>query len=86
MQVQIAVLAKIISGLPDKMSSKPSMLCRTFPSSVGHYSQLITSNFFLSCQTFSMHLTLPDMSARILLMSGRGLQHWRTFCPAKLNA
>ncbi len=32
----LTVLAKFISGLPDKMSGKPSMLCRTFWSPVGH--------------------------------------------------
>ncbi len=28
---------------------------------------------------------MPDMSGRLLLMSGRGLQHCRTFCPAGFN-
>ena len=30
-------------------------------------------------------LDMPDMSGRLLLMSGRGLRHCRTFCPAGFN-
>ncbi len=30
MQALLAVIAKIIFGVPDKMSGKPSALCRTF--------------------------------------------------------
>ncbi len=55
-----AVLAKIISGLPDIMSGKPSMLLGTFWSHVGHISQFMTGNYFLSCRILSMHWTLLD--------------------------
>ncbi len=56
----LTVLAKIISGLPDKLSCKPSMLCWKFWSPVGHFPHMMTGNSFLSCRTFSMHWTLPD--------------------------
>ncbi len=58
------VLAKIISGLPDKISGRPSLLCLTFWSPVGHFSQLMTSKYNVLCQTFSVKFLLlnPAMS------------------------
>ncbi len=49
------VLAKIISGLPDKMSGRLSILCRTFWSSAGHFYPLMTSKYDDLCRTFAGH-------------------------------
>ncbi len=80
-RVSNTVLAKIISGLPDKMSSKSSMLCGTFWSPVRHFSQLMTSNSFLSCWTFSMHWTLPDkMSCNVGALCQTARRHFFSNC------
>ncbi len=72
LHVCASVLAKVISGLQDKMSSKPLMLCWTFWSPVKHLSHLMAGNSFLSCRTFSMqwmHWTLPNkMSGNVRVL------------------
>ncbi len=50
-----SVLAKFISGLPDKMSGRHSMPCRTIWSPIGHFSQLMTSKYNVLCWTFAWH-------------------------------
>ncbi len=40
-----SVIAKIISGVPDKMSGRPSALCRTFWATVRHFPQLMTGKY-----------------------------------------
>ncbi len=39
------VIAKILSGMLDKMSGRPSALCRTFWAAVRHFSQLMTGKY-----------------------------------------
>ncbi len=56
------VLAKIISSLPDKMSGKPSMLCRTFLFPAGHFFQFMVSKYiwqFLSPMPDIFHVLKP---------------------------
>ncbi len=78
----VTVLAKIISGLPDKMSGRPSMLCRTFWSLAGHFSQLMTGNSCLPCRTFSLYGTLLDkMSGNVGTLCRTSAEVCRT-CPA----
>ena len=77
-----SVLAKIISGLSDILSGRPSMICRTFWSLAGHFSKLMTSNSFLPCRTFSVYWTLPDkMSGNVGALCRTSAEVCRT-CPA----
>ena len=43
-----AVVAEIISGVPDTMSGRPSALCRTFWAPVRHFPQLMTGKYHCS--------------------------------------
>ncbi len=87
-----SVIAKIISSMPDKMSGRPSALCRTFWAHVRHFSQLMTGQY----QWWSLPLlsdilcvlqhagqnvqqgmsSLPDISRSLPDRSGIFRDHW----------
>ena len=66
-----SVLAKIISCLPDKIG-RPSMLCQTFWSPARHFTQLMTSKYWI----------LPEkMSGKVRALCRTSAELCRT-CPA----
>ncbi len=77
-----SVVAKTISGVPDKMSGRPSALCRTFWAPVGQFSQLITVVILVFLVRHSMCIepcwtkcparssSLPEISKSLPDMSG----------------
>ncbi len=86
---RISVLAKIISGLPDKMSGRSSMLCRTFWSAAGHFSALMTGKYYILCRTFLAEIfvyrTLLDKMSgnfRTLCRTSAGVCRTCPACPA----
>ena len=84
------VITKIISGVPDKMSGRPSALCRTFWAPVGHFLQLMTGkyqwSFLLSLnRTFYVYWSLPGkMSGKVCAFCRTSAKVCRTcpVCPA----
>ncbi len=68
-----AVLAKIISGLPDKLSGRASMRCQTFWFDAGHFSQLMTGKYYVLCRTF---LSSLSDNFRVLNPAGQNVQQW----------
>ena len=51
----LTVIAKIISGVPDKMSGKHSVLCRTFDSPPGILGSFLFYILCFLCRTFPAH-------------------------------
>ena len=74
-RIQNAVIAKIISGVPDKMSSRPSALCQTFWAAVRHFSQLMTGKY-----QWSFLFSLSDILC-VLNSAGQNVQHGLSSLP-----
>ena len=63
----LAVITKIISGVPDKMSGRHSVLCWTFWFPVGHFATWCPANRKLSARH-----SLPDISS-LLTTAGQNV-------------
>ena len=82
----VTVVAKFIPCVRDKMSGRPSALCRTFSATVRHFSQLMTGkyqlSFLFSLPNFYVYWTLLDkMSGKVLPLCRTSAEVCRT-CPA----
>ncbi len=83
-----SVIAKIDFGVPDKMSGRPSVLCRTFWAPVRHFSQLMAGKFsghsYFPYRIFYVDWTLLDkMSDKVWALCRTSAEVCRT-CPACL--
>ncbi len=72
--ILIPVLAKIISGLPDKMSCRPSMICRTFWLPAEHFSKLMNSNSCLPCRGHFLSVESCETKCPAMLEPSAGHQ------------
>ncbi len=74
MKFSMTVITKIILGVPDKMSGRPSALCRTFWAAVRHFPSWWLANIIghscFPCQTFHVYRTLLKCPARSELSAG----------------